>query len=1087
MSFEHLMDALMDLVPGDGSGVGNFALRQRITEKLGREVGEAEYVEARDALVSQGRLVKGQGRGGSVRRPGTAPVLDDLAEAPTVAVEPASKATRRPKAQATMSTPATEEAPIRSYRHTDRRANNPEVGLVKPENDPDQPKTVWSFDPHLDPELRFDIGRAQVEGVIDEALASGDPKVLREALLELKRLQAPYLTWTGKAERTSFEVDTVSLHVHERVDPASILAAVRKGQTASTAQKAAEFVQPNLFEAPWEQVPLREAIDFYRHDRGWANRLITGDSLLVMNSLLQKENMAGQVQMIYIDPPYGIKYGSNFQPFVKKEKGDARKVEDRKDEDLTQEPEMIKAFRDTWELGIHSYLTYLRDRLLLAKELLSETGSIFVQISDENLHHVKSLLDEIFGTENYLNIIPFSKTSGVTTEFLASNVDFLIWYSKNRNSAKYHQIYLEKSRESGTASTYSWLTLINGARRGMTTKERRGECPIPENAILYKPDNITSQGNPLIEFSFVGKYFTQAWKTDKECIGLRRLAKASRLHIASNSLQYVRNLDDFPCIPTTQLWDDTQTGNFTEDKLYVVQTAEKVLQRCILMTTDPGDLVLDPTCGSGTTAVVAERWGRRWITCDTSRVSVTLAKARLMTAGFDYYELKYPHEGLKGGFVYKTVPHVTLKAISNNPDIDTIYESLHPKIEAALAALNLALRKAPPAPFTVQEGGRKGQKVDFKAPEPKTVKLPSGEDAPAGALLEWEVPFDLPEGWPEAPFAAFHAARQAMQKAMDASIAAHADQEQLFDKPVPDDSKKRITGPFTVEAVPSPTVVSMDEEAGPQEADQAIARSGHSARAHDWMDELMKTGIRGKGGQMMKFASLEPLPDTRHLHALGTLAESGDRVLVAFGPEHAAMEQKQVSLALDEAEKVRPSARHIVFCAFAFDPEAAKDIDETNWAGVNLLKVQMNTDLLTEDLKKARSNNQSFWLMGQPDVELKMLPDGRFQVEVHGFDYFDTVKGELVSGGKGKIAAWMLDTDYDNRSLYPRQVFFPMAGDKDGWNKLRRDIRAELDESLLPAFHGTVSLPFEAGDHRQVAVKIVDDRGIESLKILALD
>jgi adenine-specific DNA-methyltransferase len=504
------------------------------------------------------------------------------------------------------------------------------------------------------------------------------------------------------------------------------------------------------------------------------------------------------------------------------------------------------------------------------------------------------------------------------------------------------------------------------------------------------------------------------------------------------------------------------------------------------MTTDPGDLVLDPTCGSGTTAVVAEKTGRRWITCDTSRVATTLAKARLMTSGYDYFELKFPHEGLKGGFNYESVPHVTLKSIANNQDIEAIYLALHPTVDTALLNLNTALRSMTTSPFYVLNGARKGLKIDFKSGGSKQTNSPSGDVAPTCSLLEWEVPLNLPDGWPEAQFKAFHSARLALRKSMEASIAAHADQEQLFDKPRVDRSKRRITGPFTVEAVPSPTVVSLNEEAVPQEADQTIARSGHSARAQDWMDELLRTGIRGKGGQMMKFASLEPLPGLRYLHALGTLAETGDRVLVSFGPEHAALEQKQVSLALHEAEKVRPSARYIVFCAFTFDPEAAKDIDETNWAGVNLLKVMMNTDLLTEDLKKAR-NAQSFWLMGQPDVELRNLADGRFQIEVHGFDYFDTVKGELVSGGKGKIAAWLLDTDYDNRSLYPRQVFFPMAGDKDGWNKLRRDIRAELDDSLLEHFHGTVSLPFEAGDNRQVAVKIVDDRGIESLKILALD
>jgi adenine-specific DNA-methyltransferase len=472
------------------------------------------------------------------------------------------------------------------------------------------------------------------------------------------------------------------------------------------------------------------------------------------------------------------------------------------------------------------------------------------------------------------------------------------------------------------------------------------------------------------------------------------------------------------------------------------------------MTTDPGDLVLDPTCGSGTTAYVAEKWGRRWITCDTSRVSVTLAKQRLMTASFDYYELRYPHEGLRGGFIYKTVPHVTLKSIANNPEIDEIYERMHPACDAALAQLNKACK---------------------------------------AALKEWEVPFDFPVDWPDKtrePFDAFHTARQAMQKQMDRSIAVHADQETLYDQPEKSRTKLRITGPFSVEAVPSPTVLALEEIERPteqREADVTIARSGESSRQHQWRDELFRTGIRGKGGQMLRFAELETLPDTRYLHASGTLAESGERVVVSFGPEHAALEQRQVTLALNEAEKLRPAPKFVVFCAFTFDPEAAKDIDETRWPGVTLLKAQMNTDLLTADLKKARASNQSFWLMGQPDVEVRKRKDGLYECEVHGFDYFDTVKGELVSGGKGKIALWLLDTDYDERSLFPRQVFFPMAGKDEGWMKLKRDIRAELDESQLATFHGTTSLPFEAGENRKVAVKIVDDRGIESLKIIALD
>jgi adenine-specific DNA-methyltransferase len=458
-----------------------------------------------------------------------------------------------------------------------------------------------------------------------------------------------------------------------------------------------------------------------------------------------------------------------------------------------------------------------------------------------------------------------------------------------------------------------------------------------------------------------------------------------------------------------------------------------------------------------------------------------------MTASYDYYRLRYPHEGLKSGFEYRSIAHITLRAIANNPEIDEIWERMHPAVDAALAELNDALRADPPAPWTVPEGGRKGDTIDFCAPAEASVELPSGESAPAGALLEWEVPFDFPDAWPEgarAPFDAFHAARIAMQERMDASIAAHADQETLYDQPEVDKDKLRVTGPFTVEAVPFPSVHALDEEPRVAEADESIARSGESARQHAWRDELLKAHVRGKGGQVLRLAELETLPDTETLHCTGTLAETGERVVVSFGPEHAALEQRQVERAMREAGELFPRPKMILFCAFTFDPEAAKDIDATK--GITALKVQMNTDLLTEDLKKARASNESFWLMGQPDVDVNRLDDGRFQVEVHGFDYFDTTKGELVSGGKQKIAAWMLDADYDERSLFPQQVFFPMAGAKDGWNKLKRNLRAELDESMLDVLHGTVSLPFEAGEHGRVAVKIVDDRGIESLKVLPL-
>ncbi len=1082
-----LTEILLGLVPADGTPVGNQYLRQQFIEAArskAHKTSDAQFDELREALVAEGVLAKGKGRGGSVRRamPVEPPGVKDSGafsleyqSVPAEAHKPkpkqndlrlhAAPIARAPRA-------ADGEPQILSYRHPDKRKNNPQVGLVNETTDPPAGKTGWRYDPHIDPALQFDVGRAQIEKLIDDALASGDDATMRAALKELKRAGSPYLNWSGKAERGSFAIDTVSLHVHERIDPMSILAAVRKRMQAAKAGKGVSAaVQPGLFDAPFENLPLRDAIDFYKHERGWANRLIAGDSLLVMNSLLQKESMAGQVQMIYIDPPYGIKYGSNFQPFVGK-----RDVKDRKDEDLTQEPEMIKAFRDTWELGIHSYLTYLRDRLLLAKELLSESGSVFVQISDENLHHVRALLDEIFGADNFISVITTKKTGGMGEAFIDNVSDYLLWFSKGRAKCKFNALFLPKELGVGGGARYNQLQFANGYTRGMTKFERESAETIPADARAFLGGPMTSEtasDSTTFSFPFEGRELSirkGGWKTGKD--GMQRLIRANRLKLTKEYVNYKMFVDDFPAFVLTNLWADTM-GTAEQDKSYVVQTAAKVIERCMLMTTDPGDLVLDPTCGSGTTAFVAEKWGRRWITCDTSRVAVTLAKQRLMTASYDYYELRYPHEGLRGGFIYKTVPHVTLKSIANNPEIDEIYARLHPGIATALAALNAALKKhAPSEPFTVIEGGRKGEKLSF---------------ARGGALLEWEVPFDFPEDWHKSlreSFDAFHAARQSMQRQMDNSIAAHADSETLYDQPEKSRTKLRITGPFTVEAVPFATVLSLDETQQPQEADVAIARAGESSRQHTWRDELEKTGIRGKGGQLLKFASLETLPGTACVHATGTL-DTGERVVVSFGPEHAALEQRQVEHALREAGELFPLPKMIVFCAFAFDPEAAKDIDAVK--GITALKAQMNTDLLTEDLKKARSSNQSFWLMGQPDVELRRQKDGRYVVEVNGFDYFDTAKGELVSGGKGKIAMWSLDTDYDDRSLFPRQVFFPMAGKDEGWKKLKRDIRAELDEGQLDSFHGTVSLPFEAGDNKKAAVKIVDDRGIESLKVIPLE
>jgi adenine-specific DNA-methyltransferase len=746
--------------------------------------------------------------------------------------------------------------------------------------------------------------------------------------------------------------------------------------------------QNSLFESEQVQLPLFKAVEFYKHRHNWSNRLIAGDSLLVMNSLLIKEGMAGGVQMIYFDPPYGIKYGSNFQPFVNK-----RDVKDGKDEDLTAEPETLKAFRDTWELGIHSYLTYLRDRLLLARELLHESGSIFVQISDENVHLVRNVMDEIFGHNNFVAEIAFKKTGGQSSTLISSIFDILIIYSKSKANIKYNRLFIEKVPGQEGATNYTWIEEKTGTRRPLTTEEK-SRWQMPEGAKIFQPYPLFSEGSSPSDrpFTWNGETFRPSanshWKTTAE--GLERLAELNRLIAQGKTLRFVNYLDDYPVTPITNVWTDTQISGFASDRLYVVQTLPLVIQRCVLMTTAPGDLVLDITCGSGTTAFVAEQWGRRWITCDTSRVALTLAKQRLMTATFDSYQLAKPEEGIASGFKYKTVPHVTLKSIANNE---------------------------PPA------------------------------------------------------------------------------QETLYDQPLPDKNTARVTSPFTVEAVPAPFVQPLHEATAVEQmpADSSIARSGETLRQDEWRSELLRTGIRGRRGEKMLFSRVEPLAGTRFLHAdAEVMNEDGSetsRAVVSFGPEHEPMPPAQIELALMEANKLFPKPKFVIFAAFQFDPVAVNNIEQTNWQGVQLLKAQMNADLLTDDLKKSRSSNESFWLIGQPDVQLREAGKNeqgkkQFQVEVVGFDYYNVKEGTIESGGTNRIAVWMLDTNFDGRSLFPHQVFFPMAGDKDGWARLARNLKSEINEDLIEAYRGNISLPFTIGSNKSIAVKIVDDRGIESLKLI---
>ena len=885
--------------------------------------------------------------------------------------------------------------PIYRYEHRDKkRINNPPVGLVTPETDPVTP-THKTYDyvtpvPSVKPRQELDY----------------DPHL------------DPQLVWAGKKEHSSFEVPTVSLHVHERIDPHTIIDAVRKRNGTAFP------VQPSLFESREENPPLREAIDFYRHAHGWSNRLVAGDSLLVMNSLLEKEGMTGQVQMVYLDPPYGVRYGSNFQPFINR-----RDVKDGKDEDLTQEPEMIRAFRDTWELGVHSYLTYLRDRLLLSRELLNDSGSCFLQISEDNLHHVREVMDGVFGSPNFLSIVYFATTGGFSTDALSRVGDYLLWYAKDRARLKYRQLYSDKTLREGGGWAHSRAEFEDGTRKNVGVDEVRRSLSEGRKIRPYSLDRISSQGTTATStdpFTFEGRSYglppNSHWKTNPE--GMIQLGRARRIEASTNSIRFVRFMDDFPVQPITNIWDDTNRPGYIDEKKYVVQTSSKVIERCMLMSTDPGDLLLDPTCGSGTTAFVAEQWGRRWITCDTSRVAITLAKQRLMAANFDYYELAHPEEGIGSGLRCKTVTHITLKSIANNPEI--------------------------------REGMSHEQ--------------------------------------------------------IDAAIARYADRETLHDQPHIDKNRVRVTGPFTVEAVPAPTVRSLEDieivaieaqstSAKSQQSladfrhaatpllDASVARSGATLRHTEWRDELLKTGLRGKGGNHIDFSRVEPLAGTRWLHAdAETKGIKPERVVISFGPEHSLLDPRQVESAWQEARTLIPRPAMIVFAAFEFDPQAAKEIDglTKEKTGMTFLTAQMNADLLTEDLKKKRASNQSFWLVGRPDVDLRQIAKGdhkgKWEIEVKGFDYYNTRTGTIDSGDTSKIAMWLLDTDYDGRSLYPRQVFFPIADADGGWARLARNLKAEIDPDLIETYRGAVSLPFEPGTY--VAVKVIDDRGIESLKVV---
>ena len=781
------------------------------------------------------------------------------------------------------------------------------------------------------------------------------------------------------------------LFVHERLSTQAIV------ETLIGHKKDKQQSLFDLFADPQHSI-ADQVMRAYEHQDRWVNRMILGDSLVVMNSLLQYEGLGGQVQMIYIDPPYGVKFGSNFQPFVRK-----RDVSHNDDEDLTREPEMVKAYRDTWELGLHSYLTYMRDRLLMARELLTPSGSVFVQISDENLHHVRELMDEVFGAENAISVITVKKTTGATSTLVPVTADYLIWYARDKSCAKYRQLYSLKASQDETLARYDQLQLSDGTRRPLMTGERSGELPLPEGSRRYQLDNLTSseyRPDTTVAFQFEGREFhpgqTSHWKTTTS--GLARLSETKRLQATDGrSLRFVRFVDDFPASPVSNLWADIGGAiqSRSDPKIYVVQTSTSVVQRCMLMTTDPGDLVLDPTCGSGTTAYSAEQWGRRWITIDTSRVPMALARQRLLTATFDYYELKDPARGPAGGFVYKRkqnrkgeevggiVPHVTLKSIAND--------------------------------------------------EP-------------------------------------------------------ADEEVLVDRPEKDNKVVRVSGPFWVEGT-IPTPVDWD---GDGQDDGSIEASQEYSSFVDRMIEVLRRSpVLHVGGKTVTLHNVRPPAKALSISAEAVVdasAEGQSPVAFVFGPESGAVSEKLVNSALMEARM--KGYTHLYVIGFAVQPHARTLIEQAEpVAGIPATYVQATPDLMMGDLLKNMRSSQIFSVCGLPEIKVhKAAPAGkdgppRFQVELIGLDTFDPITMAPEGRAGNDVPAWFLDTNYNELSFHVSQAFFPRTG---AWNDLRKALKGDYDDSVWDHLAGTMSAPFEAGEHGQVAVKVIDDRGNELLVVRTL-
>ena len=925
----------------------------------------------------------------------------------------------------------------------------------------------------------------------------------------------PQLVWRGKDEQdwSDLVVHAPPLYIQEKVHPKVLIDdLVRQTKEQATSQQPqGTYRQLDLF-SDFNGVPDGNAkTEFYQHDQHWSNRMILGDSLQVMASLAEREGLRGKVQCIYFDPPYGIKFNSNFQWSTT-----SRDVKDGKSDHITREPEQVKAFRDTWRDGIHSYLTYLRDRLTVARDLLTDSGSIFVQIGDENVHRVRVLLDEIFGDENCCAEIFFWKTSSATSRYLAPVGDVLLWYAKDPSKTKFRQPYTMRSTEDGGAEyKYDWKGF--GSYTSVNLSALKG------TERLFRPAPSTSQtasDASVFNFPAYGKHFhpgTRGWSTSE--IGMNRALRSDRLLPRDKSISYVRFFDDQPAIPVSNLWLDTRWGFDASEKRYVVETNPKVLQRCILMASDPGDLILDPTCGSGTTATVAEQWGRRWITIDTSRVALALARARIMGARYPFYlladskdgqvkegdithsvpSIKPTHHNIRHGFVYERVPHITLKSIANNAEIDVIWDKYQQTLEPLRSELNKLLKRK----YEEWEIPREAEdpwptnaaSLFQKIREEQTLK----DDARPNKLKELLTELNkelkrkqpitldtLPERpaqpWDKEP-AKIHKqwwdARIARQKEIDASIAAKAEFEYLYDKPYEDKKKVRVAGPFTVESLSPHRILGVDEN--DNLIDPMMLKENRDEKqsfAQMILDNLKTAGVQqaDKSGKI-DFVSLVPWPGEM-VCAEGIYRE-GDadrRAAVMIGPEFGTVQRQDLVLAAREAGDAGFDV--LIACAFNFD---AMSTEFNKLGRIPVLKARMNADLhMADDLKNTGKGNL-FVIFGEPDIDLLDEGDGMMRVKVNGVDVFHPNTGEVRSDGPDGIACWFIDTDYNEESFFVRHAYF--LGQNDPYTALKTTLKAEIDADAWSSLHSDTSRPFSKPSSGRIAVKVINHLGDEVMKV----